>query len=272
MLDVIAIRDHGWCQGAAFQEDDHRRLAEMLSVDVEPNSRLLVVSQDCDIVHPNLEAEPFVEILFARLLNGTPDGSFAHGKNPRRLHVPINIGGSSQYYECVAHERYQVDRRTLAELSPDPECHVDEPTLHLIRSWIAARYTRTAFPDAFNIRVADALRGQARMLKSRGRYLSGIYVAVTPWRELGEDDVYRIELYAAMEAETWAETATRQEMFSLIDDIALALNNCDGIDVENYELRSENEISLADLRFLRRWDYDYLSYRESPDGVLPAQQ
>ncbi len=99
-----------------------------------------------------------------------------------------------------------------------------------------------------------------------------VYIAVTPWVELDGGEVYRVELYPTMEIEAWGNLARRQEMVLLVDALALAINGCEGIDVENYELRSEEDISLADLRFLRRWDYDYLSYREHPEGMLPAQQ
>jgi hypothetical protein len=60
-------------------------------------------------------------------------------------------------------------------------------------------------------------------------------------------------------------------METLISDIATAMNSCEGIEVENFELRSEDAITLADLRFLRRWDYDYLSHRDSADSALPPQ-
>jgi len=271
VVDVASICAHGWRQGAVFREQDQPRLAELISVDIEQGAHLLVVSQDCDIVHHNSEAEPIVEVLLAEPLQDKPSGSFTYGKNPRRLQIPIIVDGSSQYFECAAKHRYFINRQVLADCPPDSRIQVEDATLQLIRSWLAARYTRTAFPDAFNLRIAGALSSQARMLKSRGSDLSGIYIAVTPWDELNEGESYRVELYATMEIDAWENTDARQEMASLVDDLALAINHCEGIDVENHEIRSEEDISLADIRVLRRWDYDYLSYRESPEGVLPAQ-
>jgi hypothetical protein len=231
----------------------------------------MVVSQDCDIIHGSIEGEPYAEVLFAHKLEGCPDGSFTYGKNPRRLQFAITSERTPQYHECLAQERYILDRRILVDFAADPANIIESSSLYIVRNWLAARYTRTAFPDEFNARIANELRRQSRTLKARGNSLSGIYVAVTPWEELGDSDVYRVELYATVETDVWSDSVIRSEMETLISDIATAMNSCEGIEVENFELRSEDAITLADLRFLRRWDYDYLSHRDSADSALPPQ-
>jgi hypothetical protein len=270
VLDVDRIRTNRWRQGSIFRQEDHHRLTDLLRVEIPRGTRVVVVTQDCDVVHSSIEGEPFIEVLFARSLEAPPDGSVTYGKNPRRLQIPITLPSSQHYYECLAHLRYVLDRNILSGLSPDPGCIVESAALKIVRSWLAARYTRTAFPDEFNKRIAVVLRGQSRILKTKGDSLSGIYIAVTPWEELDANGIYRLQLYATIEPDKWADAGIRSEMESVIAQIATAIDGCEGVEVENFELRSEDNITLADLRFLRRWDYDYLSYRD-PDATLPAQ-
>ncbi len=270
MLDVDAIHAHRWRQGSVFREDDHPRLSEAFQFDIPANSRLIVVSQDCDIVHPSIEGEPFVEVILATRLADGASGSLTYGKNPRRLHIPIRINDDAQDFECLS-RRYIIDRRFLVGHAPDNDSVVASSTILVIRRWLAARYTRTAFPDEFNARIRKGLEVQERSLKRRGAEISGIYIAVNPWEEVDEGETYQVSLYATMEVETWSDHRIRGEMSSLLGDIATALNRCDGIEVDDFQLLSEADLSLADIRLLRRWDYDYLSYRDTPGGALPPQ-
>ena len=51
--------------------------------------------------------------------------------------------------------------------------------------------------------------------------------------------------------------------------IEAELDNCDGIDVVQSELRSESQVSLAELRLLKRWDFDDLTLRDDDPDAIP---
>lgn len=56
----------------------------------------------------------------------------------------------------------------------------------------------------------------------------------------------------------------------LAETIRREFNSIEGIELDDYQLVSESDFSLADMRTMLRWDYDYLSYRGgTPDDVAP---
>jgi hypothetical protein len=56
----------------------------------------------------------------------------------------------------------------------------------------------------------------------------------------------------------------------LAETIRREFNSIEGIELDDYQLVSESDFSLADMRTMLRWDYDYLSYRGgTPDDVVP---
>jgi hypothetical protein len=57
---------------------------------------------------------------------------------------------------------------------------------------------------------------------------------------------------------------------ALTEVIRREFDSIDGVEITHYELVSEADFSLADMRVTRRWDYDYLSYRAgTSDDTVP---
>jgi hypothetical protein len=83
----------------------------------------LVISHDCDLATDNLEAEPYVELIVGRLVNG-PDGNFSHGKSPRTLHLPMTCNGKVTIVELVATEKRVCNKVDLAGYKPDGAYHL----------------------------------------------------------------------------------------------------------------------------------------------------
>lgn len=48
-----------------------------------------------------------------------------------------------------------------------------------------------------------------------------------------------------------------------LDAVAALVESADGIQLTDHHLLSEQEVSLDDLRYLRRWDYDSLTLRSN---------
>ena len=69
----------------------------------------------------------------------------------------------------------------------------------------------------------------------------------------------------------FAEPETETRALEVTEIVRRELDSIDGIEIVNYELVSEADFSLADLRATLRWDYDYLSYREGTvDDTAPT--
>jgi hypothetical protein len=220
---------------------------------------LVVVSHDCDVVNQDIDKEPYVELLVAREHIGGPRGDLTFGKNPRTLDVDVE----GKTYEISIHERFSVDRRAL--LGHVPDGILDRQNILVLRRWVGQRYLRSAFPDRLNERIREGTQKIYDRLKKHGRDLSGLYLLVSD-DELPPEEPYRIVLIATMLAEDYAISAKRVDTMKLVDNIASLLDECEGVTCDDGELRSETDVSLDDLRSLKRWDADSLSFRPKPGG------
>lgn len=74
------------------------------------------------------------------------DGNLTPGKNPRRLH----FRAGDQVVELWATERLLALKTDLVSYSPTPQIRLSPGAINELQFWLAARYRRSAFPDAFN--------------------------------------------------------------------------------------------------------------------------
>jgi hypothetical protein len=144
------------------------------------------------------------------------------------------------------------------------------PTLRVrvLQRWIINRVVRTAFPDAFNQRTRRARGKQEDRLKKAGTHLLGLYVSVSSWEELGDDEVYEIDFVGLVD-EGLGE-GERQGLVKALGDIAAAYEKSDGVSVLDYRVEGEDEAPMSLLRTHRLFPLDYLSLRDSPGGELPS--
>lgn len=250
-----ALEANGWRQGSVLPAELHAL------IDVTPamttSDIAIVVSQDCDLLHDSLEQEPIAEILVAR--HATKNGNLWWGKNPRRIQFSLASDGSV-VYEAVAHEHRRLGREVLVGAKADSTRVLGVSNTRLISKWLAKRYQREAFPDEFNRRLA-AKRDEIRdSLKKHGTDLVELFLLVSD-RELGADETYDLAVIATMKVEDFEQPDKRVVCQKAVDALAAAMNDCPGIEVTEHQLKSEAEVSLDEIRFLQRWDYDYLSDR-----------
>src|SRR5882757_9746340 len=119
-IDVPTITGHGWRQGSCFALDASGAL--LGEKRTHGGSRLILASQDCDIVHRG-NGEPFVDTFEATPVNALiPTESKA--RNARRLHLPIHLQGQAQPHEIRVWSRLTVPRERLCEYAPDPQASI----------------------------------------------------------------------------------------------------------------------------------------------------
>ena len=227
----------------------------------------MVVSHDCDVTNGNLEAEPNVEIICLEHVEDQ-DGHLFWAKNPRRYQFVDGATGDSQVYQLGVHEKVSIDRVYLIDSSPDGDRTIDDENVRRVCSWLARRYIRSAFPDEFNERTRRATIKLKKPLKKSGDALTGVYLLVVDDELLSEED-YRITLSATMRDDEFDNPRVRQKAQELVNKLESELNSCDGIDVLESELLPERDVSLSDLRLLKRWDFDDLSLRAESVSELP---
>jgi hypothetical protein len=196
------------------------------------------------------------------------DGNLFWGKNPRKLQLWHDGPSGRELYESHAYDRLVVDRRVLLDAGPDGDYPLTPEAIRLIRLWIGKRYNRDAFPDAFETRLRGAGSKIRRLLTSSGDLLSGIYLQLDSWDELPKEIPYRIGIRATMKVSRYEDAPSRRRSSALLDQIAACMAQREGIEVLDHRLESEVELTIDDLSYVRRWDFDELSIRTNPPGDL----
>lgn len=267
------IAEMGWRQGCILSVDMVKQLQEdekiRLLKDISDSDLLIVVSHDCDIANSSFDAEPYVEIVLARNITvDKKNGSLFWGRNPRRFQFLTQ--SEELLYEISIHDRFFINRNLLLCNKPGTQQILLKDVVRQISLWISKRYFRAAFPDNFNNRInkkaQEAIRNR---LKKDSEEITAIYISVSD-DELESDEVYQIIIRATMQLEAYKNTDLHRKSQETIDIISAKLSQCEGIDVIESYVVSEAEVTVDDLRLLKRWDYDYLSYSaDTPDEIAP---
>lgn len=248
-----SIEELGWRQCSVLKIEDWRTVVDHKCAD---SDLPIVLTQDCDLVCLSFEVEPCCEVLVASAIDGPTNGNNTYGKNPRSLHFDRD----GRAYEANIRNRVSIDRRRLESFSPD-ENGLPDKLRQLIPDWCARRYARDAFPTAFNTRLECASERLRRVLKSKGRNLTAVFMMVET-DELDQEHDYGIDVIGTYEVDATPED--RREMQGCLDAFCKVLSTCPGIVLLNHELRSEAQVSLDDIRHLLRWDCDDMSIRSDP--------
>lgn len=236
--------------------------------EIGPEALFILLTQDCDVLHHDYAVEPSIEVHIARPIQ-EQDGNLLHAKNPRRLQFTTG----NQLYEIKMHERCVVPRECLLNHGPD-DLVLHNDVIRTIIGWTAKRYLRSAFPDAFNERISG-VKGPLRRIESAfkrdGDLVTGIFLRVDPPEEVGPDQQYRVIVRLTAKEEVFEQTGLVDRALALTRTIEKEFDVIPGIEIIDFQLVSEADFSLADLRATMRWDYDYLSHREGTiDDVAPA--
>jgi hypothetical protein len=256
---VEDIVSNGWLQGSVCSSD----LVEPDNTDPAPDL-WIVASHSCDVRTPDLAKEPRVDLIPARRIPAT-SGTFLNGRNPRKMHVVFE----DQAIELDLPRKVTIDRSILARTKPLGI--LDHKHADILRTWLGARYARSAFPDAFNARLRQA--GTDADLRASfegcGDWLESVYVE-TEDVELPPSENYRVRLVLAMRPENYEDSSRRRAVEACALTVAESLEGCDGVELMDVETVSESRLTVTELRALRRFDYDYLTFRDSGADEDPS--
>lgn len=250
------LRRLGWHQGALLPVNPGSRLAQLLEEGV---THAVVVSQDCDIV-ANAVIEPCVDLLPASVTTYF-EGDLLYGKNPRRLCLELESG---QFAIVDIRHRQTVEKVSVADIVPLPT-PVVATHRRILAKWLGKRYTRPAFPDAFNGRLETQKKKLAQLSKREdGKLVTGIYMMLNIENELSSSESYEVTIWFACRTEVADDLKERVEAYAT--DFVAAMRACQGIEIIEHEVRAEFDISLEDLRSMKRFDFDFRSDAPKPGG------
>ena len=255
------LRVLGWHQGALIRVGTDTELANLLPSGFD---HAVAASQDCDIVAP-VSVEATVDLLPA-VLSTESSGELLYGKQPRRLCVALENG---QFATVDIRQRTTVDKGVLVAISPVADAPAKLPDRKILAKWLGKRYSRHAFPDAFNERLrAQKSKLDALSKRSQSRSITAILLQLDSEDELGPDETYKVVLWFACRPTNAEDPETRRQLEEYAAAFAKVLKSCGGVQVDDFEVRSHLDINLDDLEVMKRFDFDYRSEAPSPGGNL----
>ena len=269
------VRAARWRQGSIARPADNETLLAA-SVDRVPEPgelvvRLVVVTRDCDLVQEP-DIEPFVEFIVC-LETQVVEPLYRHGRNPRLLHLQtVGETGPGPRLHISIHDRFRIGKETLTGTAVDAELRLNPSDVRLLGRWIAKRYTRPAFPDAFNARLVAVDGRLERLHKSEeGEIVTGVFLDVTDDENV-DNVVYGIAVRITARTDAWDDEVTLAALSRFEERFSTILDDCPGVVITDDDIQTlpEDDLTLADLRRFRRLDRDYRSLPERAGVEPPA--
>jgi hypothetical protein len=273
----MLARDTDWRQGDLLTCEAAAALGLVGATDHK--HRAIVITHDCDLPH---EDESYVEVIVAELVvKENPQLSYA--KNPRRLHLVYKGTDAAPLILELRHsDRHSVPKVVFAKRAvKDNSLALPVDAKRVLKQWLAARYGRPAFPNAFEERLRKKLSGKrtvekeiAKILAPEAKYLVGLFFDLGEQRgtEAIEGEPYALSVsvvYDATEGGTEARQSAEwvakqlRELFEKAygtPDVSkeIALDACEAV--------ADTRLTLADLRRVDQWRLEYISLRDDDQG------
>ncbi|OAI10558.1 hypothetical protein [Methylomonas methanica] len=269
-------RDTEWRQGCVLIDEDAYALGLVESK--ASDKRIVVISHDCDL--PN-NAEPRVEVIVGAVIQKA-DPMFARARNPRCLHLRFSKQtGEEMCVELRHSNRIDLPRAQFFELG----CHDRDFILNPdekrgLKQWLAARYGRPAFPNAFENRLRKLVGKKSveynigKILEPASTHLVGLFFDLGDDRvsELSDGEPYFLSISVVYDATEGGQVARDVAEKAAIDLEALFYRAygtpevANEIALEKCNAVADTYLTLADLRKVDQWRLEYISLRETPVG------
>jgi hypothetical protein len=273
-------RDTEWRQGSILADTDAFALGLVESLGSD--KRIVVISHDCDL--PN-DAELKVEVIVGSVI-AQVDPMLARARNPRRLHLSFSrLTGQETYIQLCHSDRLDVPKEQFAKIG----CHDRDFILgpdekRGLKQWLAARYGRPAFPNAFENRLRKQVSKKpveyhiGKILEPASVHLVGLFFDLDEYRfgEPDADEPYVLKIsvvYDATEGGQAAREAAEKTAQNLTELFHRAYGTPDitkEIALEECNAVADTYFTLADLRKVDQWRLEFISLRENPVGDFLA--
>ena len=280
-------RDTLWRQGSVITQ------AVAIAADLFDDSsscltRALVVTHDCDL--PN-DREVEVEVIVGDVVD-TLNKQFARARNVRRLHLAFDMtSGPQKFLELQITARQSIPKSLIADAKPDSDWTLSDEEKRALKQWLAARYGRPAFPNAFesylrkNVSKKETVEDRlCKSLEKVSAHLFGVFFDLGENRaiELANGTPYDLKIAVVYYAIEGGQTArlVAEEVASEIREIFHGAygtpESATEIALESCEAVADIFFPISDLRKVDQWRAEYISLRQDPPesflaaGELPA--
>lgn len=282
MADVA--RQVLWLQGNVLTDEAAKTLG-FRNREEGDDTFVVVISHDCDLAaaaDKEAEAEVVVGSRIAKL------GADSFAKTARRLHLEYQSDGGPVPLELLATAKRSISKANLFASEPRRDITLDGPGLRILQRWLAARYSRAAFPEAFEARLRAApisgkltfLRKIENILAASGDHVRALMFDLDQGIDVERstsDDLYQlgiVVLYDGVRDEPTAAAAATKVSEELEALFELAFQKPTGA-WQNIQLKycdpvSDNAITVAQSEALKQWRLEHMSLQDDPPSPMLA--
>lgn len=280
-------RDTPWRQGSVIAQAD-AIAAGLFDETSSSLKRALVITHDCDLTN---DREPEVEVMVGDVVDKL-NKQFARARNVRRLHLAFDTqSGNQQFIDLQITAKQSISKSLIAGSKPDGGWVLSDEEKRSLKQWLAARYGRPAFPNAFethlrkNVSKKETVEDRlGKVLEKVSAHLVGVFFDLGENRaaELTDGSPYDLRITVVYDASEGGQPArlAAEEVVSEIRDIFQSAYGppeaATEIALESCEAVADLRFPLSDLRKVDQWRAEYISLRQDPPesflavGELPA--
>lgn len=266
MNDLDYFKANGWHQGSIINDKNTIQALVKGSFGLKSSDHLplpelmVIISQNCDILHHRAEDEPYIDFLTGRF-HKEKDGNLLYGKNPRRL----QIEHGKMIISFIIHDVLRVTKDTFKKINPIQSSMIlAKEEIKQIINWISKRYARAAFPDEFNNRLSKAKQIEKASKNSLMGKVSLIFIDTSD-EELVKDQNYKATLIIGVKHNS------NHEIKSQVEDLFFNTFNIPGIEAE-IEVYDEYDITYETISMYKRFDWDFRSPPGNYGVTAPVPQ
>jgi len=223
----------------------------------------LVVSQSCDLISPNLDNEPNIELLGACEVS-TIDGELINLNNPRRLQQTKKKDGKDLFLEFQTSKREFTSRQICID-HPVPSTYIplSKTQLDEIITLLTSRYSRAAFPNKLEDLIATKKRNIKTLLKRSENVeaLEAIYFRHQPDGDINENEEYSVDIMGLID--NACHTDKQEKAIDTFEKYCDLLRLIPEIKVRVSQTFKTDELTVAQVRMFKKFNYDYFSYRDN---------
>lgn len=254
------ILENGWKQGIVLTSS---KLSELGITGCDVCDYWVVVTQTCDIAHDAIESEPNIELLGGSIVSEN-NGNLVNLKNPRKIQQTHQNNNKKQFIVFNIANRLLIDRNIcIKKKVPEDHYNLSISQLDEIIVLLLNRYRRPAFPDEFErrLKVKAVSLDIKKALKGNVIALEGIYFDLKPETELSENEEYILKVTGLIDSYSYGEGDVKDSN-DAFDKFVKAIKKAQGIKVVHYAVYDPNTFTVLMERELKRYNYDYYSYRQ----------
>lgn len=271
-----------WLQGDVLTDEAAKsfRLQHPESADA---TFVVVISHDCDLTAA-ADKEPISEIIVGRSIEKM--GGDSYGKTARRLHIKYQTDWGIIVLELVATSKHSICKSDLFAKPPRKDMWLDVQGLRILQRWLAARYSRAAFPEAFEDRLRaavvprkrDFLKKIEHILEDGGDHIRALLFDLDEGKNIERktpDDLYQlgiVVLYDGVRDEPTAAAAATKAAEALEELFETAFHLRTGawqnIHLQYCDPISDSAITVAQSEALKQWRLEHMSLKDDPPAPM----